>query len=126
MGLLFDILSCGLIIGGSAFAVVGGIGIVRLPDFYARLHGGGITDTLGAGLLMVGLMVQGLKVGLARLAESGFSEDFDAGPWLIMIKLAMILFFLLITSPTGCHALAQAALSQGVEPRLQSEQDSSD
>lgn len=117
VGLIFEILSCAALLGGAAFAVIGGIGVVRLPDFYSRLHGGGVTDTLGAGLVMVGLMLQAIKVGLIRLGEAGFAE-FEFGPWLVTIKLAMILFFLLVTSPTGCHALAQAALSQGVEPQL--------
>ena len=75
------------------------VGIVRLPDFFSRLHGGGITDTLGAGLILVGLMFQ-----------AGFS--------LALVKVLMILGFLLITSPTGCHALAQAALTQGLRPLL--------
>ena len=44
---------------GSLFAIIGGIGIVRLPDFYSRMHGAGITDTMGAGLVLVGLMFQG-------------------------------------------------------------------
>ncbi len=39
---------------GSIFAVIGGIGLLRLPDFYSRMHGGGITDTLGAGLILIG------------------------------------------------------------------------
>ena len=109
MDLLFNTISWACILGGSFFAVVGGIGILRLPDFFSRLHGGGITDTMGAGLLMVGLMFQAVKGGL--------SAGFDAGPWLVTFKLVMILFFLLITSPTSCHALAQAALSQGLKPR---------
>ncbi len=116
--IVFSVLSALFVVGGSAFVVIGGIGVVRLPDFYSRLHGGGVTDTLGAGLLMIGLMMQVVKVGLIRIVESGFAEGFDLGVWLIAVKLAMILFFLLVTSPTGCHALAQAALSQGVQPKL--------
>ena len=82
---------------GAFFAVVGGIGIVRFPDFYSRLHGGGVTDTTGAGLIMLGLMFQ-----------AGFS--------LVTVKLIMILFFLFITSPTSCHALAHAAWTYGLKP----------
>ena len=47
MMVLISILTWALLLGGSFFAVVGGIGIVRLPEFFSRLHGGGITDTLG-------------------------------------------------------------------------------
>lgn len=115
---VFSLLSAVFIVAGSVFAVIGGIGVIRLPDFYSRLHGGGVTDTLGAGLLMTGLMLQAVKVGLLQLVEGGVPAGLDYAPWLIAVKLAMILFFLLITSPTNCHALAQAALSQGLQPQL--------
>jgi multicomponent Na+:H+ antiporter subunit G len=94
-----DIVSMVLILAGSAFSVVGGIGILRLPDVFARMHGAGITDTLGAGLILIGLMFQG------------------AGP-LVVVKLAMILGFLWITSPTSTHALAKSALAHGEKPKL--------
>ena len=97
MSLFVDIVSWACILTGSFFAVVGGIGIVRLPDFYSRLHGGGITDTMGAGLILLGLM-------------------FQAGPTLVTVKLLTIFFFLFITSPTSCHALASSALAHGLEP----------
>ena len=109
MGILLDLLSTSCLLAGSLFAIVGGIGIYRLPDFYTRLHGGGITDTLGAGLILVGLMIQATKGGL-------LAAEFEAGPWLLVGKLVMILFFLMITSPTSCHALASAALANGLQP----------
>ncbi|NIL98569.1 MAG: sodium:proton antiporter [Planctomycetales bacterium] len=84
---------------GSLFAVIGGLGVLRLPDFYTRMHGAGITDTMGAGLILVGLMFQG-----------GFS--------LVTVKLLMILCVLLTTSPTASHALAKSALHFGLEPRV--------
>lgn len=87
------------ILGGAFCSVVGGLGIVRLPDFYSRLHSGGVTDTAGAGLILLGLMIY-----------SGFN--------LVTAKLLMILFFFLITSPSACHALAKAAMKHGVEPEL--------
>lgn len=96
--IIADVLSWLLILGGGFFSVVGGVGIVRLPDFFTRLHGGGITDTLGAGMILVGLMLQ-----------AGFS--------LALFKLIMILGLLLVTSPTACHALAQAALAEGLQPK---------
>ena len=64
MSLLLDITSWICIVSGSFLLVIGGIGIIRLPDFYSRLHGGGITDTMGAGLLMTGLMVQSSGWGM--------------------------------------------------------------
>jgi multicomponent Na+:H+ antiporter subunit G len=101
---LLNGLSWACIVAGSVFAIIGGIGLLRLPDVYARMHGGGITDTLGAGLILVGLMFQ-----------SGLS--------LATGKLVMVLLFLLITSPTATHAVARAALSAGVEPLVAKKED---
>ncbi|MHC4446880.1 MAG: monovalent cation/H(+) antiporter subunit G [Planctomycetota bacterium] len=100
---LFDIASWVCLLTGSFFAVVGGVGLLRLPDFYARIHGGGITDTMGAGLVLVGLM-------------------FQAGDWLVVFKLVTILFFLLLTSPTSAHALCKSARADGIRPRLADEE----
>jgi multicomponent Na+:H+ antiporter subunit G len=86
-----------LLVGGAVFAVIGGIGLLRLPDFFTRMHAGGVTDTLGAGMILIGLMTQ-----------SGFS--------LVTVKIMAVLFFLLVTSPTSTHALAKSALSHGIKP----------
>jgi multicomponent Na+:H+ antiporter subunit G len=99
LGFGADVLSWLCFVAGGFFSVAGGVGIVRLPDFFSRLHGGGITDTLGAGLILIGLA-------------------FQAGWSLALAKILMILVFLWITSPTACHALAQAALSEGLRPLL--------
>lgn len=88
-----------LLLAGAVFSVIGGIGIVRLPEFYSRMHGSGITDTMGAGLVLVGLM-------------------FLSGSFLVAFKLFVILFFLMVTSPSSCHALAHSALAHGLEPVL--------
>ena len=96
MSIVIDIVSGALLLTGAFFVVVGGIGVFRLPDFYTRLHGAGVTDTLGAGLILCGLMLQ-------------------AGLSLATVKLLMILAFLLTTSPTSCHALAQAARANELE-----------
>ena len=98
MSILLDIISAIMLLGGAFFVTVGGIGVYRLPDFYTRLHGAGVTDTLGAGLILGGLAIQ-------------------AGLSLATVKLLMILLFLLVTSPTSCHALAQAARANGLEPQ---------
>lgn len=97
--ILLDVCSWIFILAGAFFSVVGGIGIVRFPEFFSRLHGGGITDTMGAALIMLGLLLQVDGV-------------------LVAIKLLMILFFLLVTSPSSCHALAKSALSLGTTPEL--------
>ena len=93
------IVSWVLLATGSVFSMIGGLGLLRLPDVYARMHAAGITDTMGAGLILAGLMVQG-----------GFS--------LVTVKLILILVFLLYTSPTSTYALANAAYNRGLEPLL--------
>ena len=99
MDILFDIISWLLILAGSGFLLIGGAGLLRLPDFYTRLHAAGITDTLGAQLVLVGMMVQ-------------------AGPTLITAKLIFIGVFLFFTSPTATHAVANAAYTAGFKPLL--------
>lgn len=96
---VIDGISWFFLIAGSIFSIIGGIGIVRLPEFYSRMHGSGITDTLGAGLIMIGLM-------------------FQSDSPLVAFKLVVILFFLVVTSPSSCHALAHSALAHGVKPIL--------
>lgn len=94
-----DILSWILLLGGGAFGMLGGLGLVRFPDFYTRLHAAGMTDTLCALLIVSGLILQ-------------------AGLALPSIKLGLILLFLIFTAPTASHALARAAQIDGVEPKL--------
>ena len=89
-----ELISWLLLVGGAVFCVIGGVGLHRLPDFYARTHASSVTDTLGAGLILTGLMVQ-------------------AGLTLVTVKLVMVLVFLWVTSPTAGHALAKAAYGMG-------------
>jgi len=97
MAMLLDALSWIFILGGVFFIVTGAIGVVRMPDVYCRLHAAGMTDTMGAGFILVGMC-------------------FQAGLTLITVRLLLVWAFLLITSPVGTHALARAALSGGVTP----------
>lgn len=97
MTLLVDILSWILVVSGSIWIVLGAIGLLRFPDFYTRLHPAGLTDTMGAVLLLLGLMLQG-----------GWS--------LVTFKLLLIALLLLVTSPTSGHATARAALAAGLQP----------
>ncbi|MCG6948814.1 MAG: monovalent cation/H(+) antiporter subunit G [Acidobacteria bacterium] len=94
-----EILSWVCILSGSIFLLIGGIGLIRLPDFYTRIHAAGMTDTMGAWLVLVGLM-------------------FTAGWSLVMVKLVVLVFFLAVTSPLASHALAKAAYLRGLEPML--------
>ena len=70
MHALIDILSCFCLLTGAIFSVLGGIGLIRFPDFYARLHGGGITDTMGAGMIILGLLLQAFRAGVDPQAGS--------------------------------------------------------
>ena len=97
MALALDVLSWIFLLSGSFFAVVGGIGVLRMPDLFTRLHAAGVTDTGGAGLILMGLMFQG---GLS----------------MVTVKLLMVLSFLWFSSPVSTYALARAALSGGEEP----------
>ncbi len=99
-----EVIAAVLVLSGSVFAVLGGVGIVRLPEFYTRIHGAGLTDTLGAGLVLTGLM-------------------FLSGSWLVTVKLVAILFFLWMTSPTSTHALANAALAARLQPHLATDEE---
>ena len=97
MSAAVDVLSWLLIGAGCAFMVIGGVGLVRLPDLFSRFHAVGVTDTAGAGLILAGVMLQ-------------------AGLTLVTVKLIFILVFILFTSPTATHALARAARLAGRQP----------
>ncbi len=107
MALALDVLSWILLTGGALFCMVGGIGLNRMPDFYSRIHAAGVGDTLGAALILVGLMLQCDWVAL-----------FSLHPDLVGVKLVMVLVFLWISGPTSTHALAQSAYAHGLEPVL--------
>ena len=98
MAVIADVASWICILVGAAVALIGGLGILRLPDVFARMHGAGMIDTLGLGAILVGLMVQ-------------------AGLTLITVKLLLILLFVLYTSPMTTHALARACLNAGIQPQ---------
>ena len=106
MSMALDFLSWVCMIAGGVFCVIGAIGLVRMPDFYTRVHAASITDTVGAGLLLLGMMLQ-----------AGFS--------LVTVKLLMVGLLLLFANPTATHALVKAALARGLEPLLASGEDSS-
>ena len=99
MDLILDTMSWFCLLAGGFFVLSGGIGILRLPDFFTRLHGASVTDTMGAGLIVLGLL-------------------FQAGLTMAGIKLVLILLFMLFTSPTSTHALAKAAVHGGLTPIL--------
>jgi len=94
---LADWISWVCIVIGAFFAIVGALGIVRLPDVFSRMHGAGMVDTMGIMMILTGLM-------------------FQADDWIVVIKLGLILLFIFFTSPTTTFALARAAIYGGVTP----------
>lgn len=92
-------IGAGLALAGGLLAVIGSIGVLRFPDFYTRLHAASITDTGAATLLLFGLALM-----------AGVSQE--------ALKLIIAWAFIMLTSPTATHALANAAWSSGHKPRL--------
>lgn len=90
--MLLDILSWCFILPGCGFLLIGAIGVLRMPDFYTRLHAAGLTDTMGASLLTAGMLLQ-----------TGFN--------ITGLKLVLILLFVIFTSPIAAHALINAAFT---------------
>jgi multicomponent Na+:H+ antiporter subunit G len=99
---LIDLASWVLLAAGGLFCIAGGIGLLRMPDVYTRMHAASVTDTLGAGLVLLGLILQ-------------------AGWTLVMAKLVIIGLLIFFTSPAATHALARAALGRGLKPLLDKE-----
>lgn len=99
MSILADILSWLCLVLGGIFCIIGGVGVLRLPDFFTRLHAAGVSETLGAPLILLGLC-------------------FQAGWSLISVKLVLIFVFIVFASPTSAHALARAALHAKHKPLL--------
>lgn len=95
--LVLDAVSWVLLGAGAFFTLVGALGMLRLPDVFARMHAAGMTDTMGAGLILAGLC-------------------FQTGAVSVVARLLLVAAFLWFTSPISTHALARAALRTGVRP----------
>ncbi|MDQ8198976.1 monovalent cation/H(+) antiporter subunit G [Pelagicoccus enzymogenes] len=92
-----DIVGVVLIFIGLLGMLVGSIGLVRLPDFFARTHAASKVDTVGVIIAVIGVAV-----------ISGVT--LDAG------KVLLIAFFLMLTNPVAAHALGRAAWKSGLKP----------
>ncbi len=97
MGAALHLASWTLIVAGGAFCLIGAAGMLRMPDFYTRVHAASVTDIVGSLAILLGLALQaGLSLTAAKLAV-----------------IALLIFF---TSPAATHALVKAALERGVAP----------
>ncbi|MCH7225604.1 monovalent cation/H(+) antiporter subunit G [Haloferula sp. A504] len=94
---ILDIVGYGLVVLGLAFMLVGSVGIVRLPDFFARTHAASKVDTVGVSIVVVGVA-----------CIEGFSLD--------GLKVLLAAFFVVMTNPVAAHALARAAALTGLRP----------
>ncbi|MDE2762435.1 MAG: monovalent cation/H(+) antiporter subunit G [Gemmatimonadota bacterium] len=94
---VLPVLTWVLLLSGAFFLVTGALGMVRLPDVFTRMHAAGMTDTMGAGLILVGLCLH-------------------SGVNLVTMRLLLVLAFLWFTAPIATHAVAKAALAAGTEP----------
>lgn len=99
MTIVLDLLSWVCLVAGGAFCIVGALGLVRMPDFWTRMHAASVIETLGAGLMLLGLMLQ-------------------AGFTLVTVKLFFMGLLIFFASPTATHALARAARVRGLQPML--------
>ncbi len=97
--ILLDAASWLLILAGCFFILTGALGMLRLPDVFARAHAASLIDTLGAGFLFAGLMLQ-----------AGFTQ--------VTLKLLFVLLLFFFTGPVITHALVQAAIAAGIKPEL--------
>ena len=97
---LFKILLSGLLLFGTFFVVIGAFGLVKLKDFFRRLHAPTKASTLGVGCILAASVGYHLVVG----------EDPQPRELLITV-------FLFITAPVSAHLMAKAALSLMMDKR---------
>ena len=100
-----EIVTIIFVVSGLFFFFAASIGLLRFPDFYARMHATGKGDTLGGFLIILGLALYTL-----------FDGGFDLASILTSIKIVFIAVFIFLAIPTDTHAIAKAGLDAGVVP----------
>ncbi len=91
------------IFAGLFFFFIGVVGVLRLPDFYTRMHAAGKCDSLAAELVLIGVALYNL-------------QDFTMATVLVSLKILLIAVFIFVANPTATHAITEAALILGIEP----------
>ena len=97
MTAILELISDLCLLLGGLLCITGGVGLLRMPDFFSRVHASGVTETLAAPLLLGGLLLQ-------------MEWSLDS------VKVLMILILVLATNPTATHAMAKATLHGGQRP----------
>jgi multicomponent Na+:H+ antiporter subunit G len=93
------------LISGVVLFAGGGVGILRMPDFYSRLHPAGKLDTLGLMLMVLGLAIYNIDWGHLSLSNI-----------LVSVKMMLIAGFVFHSSPTATHAIVDAGIQAGMRP----------
>jgi multicomponent Na+:H+ antiporter subunit G len=99
VSLALDLLAWVALSAGGFFVIVGAVGIHRMPDVFTRMHATSLIDTMGVGLFGLGMLLQ--------------AED-----WAVAVRIAIIILVLMTAGAVSAHALARAALHDGVRPLL--------
>ncbi|MEM8934062.1 MAG: monovalent cation/H(+) antiporter subunit G, partial [Acidobacteriota bacterium] len=98
LDLILDVASWLLLGSGAVVLVLGAVAILRMPNFFTRIHAASVNETLGPGLILLGLALQSLD-----------RPD-------VLVKLVLVLVFLVLTGPVASHALGKAAIEHGIRP----------
>ncbi|MGB0497109.1 MAG: monovalent cation/H(+) antiporter subunit G [Rubricella sp.] len=88
-------IAAGFILSGGAFVLVAGLGVLRMPDVYIRMHASTKAGTLGLGLICVALMIIGTGIGQR-------------------LEALFVTLFMIATAPVGAHLIGRAAYRAGV------------
>lgn len=89
-----DYLSAAFLVAGGIFACGAGLGILRFPDVLMRAHASTKAGTLGAGLVLIGVVIHFSEVG-------------------VVLRALVTITFLMLTAPIAAHIICRAAYHQG-------------
>jgi len=92
---MWDYTAAFLLVSGGAFAFIAGVGLVRMPDLYIRMHAATKAGTLGAGLILAGVAVHSTEPG-------------------VIVRALATIAFLMLTAPVAAHMIGRAAYRAGV------------
>jgi len=94
---LIEIIISILLLTGGLLSIISGIGILRLPDVYGRIHAASKVSTLGAITIMVGVFLYFLLQGL------------------FVPKLLLVIFFIFLTAPVAGLMMGRSAYRSGIK-----------
>lgn len=101
--MILELLGALFLLTGTVICIIGGVGLIRMPDFYTRAHAASVPDTLGAGCMIIGMIFFTLAI------DGGLDYRL-----LVIAKLLSIGVFILATSPIAGHAVTRAAYERGI------------